>query len=431
MPQFKPGDVVQTVTGMPVTVKKYLAAGGQGEVYIADFNGEDKALKWYKRNVLPNPDKFYTNLKNNAAKGAPDPSFLWPITVTEREYGSFGYVMDLRDPEYHELTEFLVADVKFVSFKAAVEACIRIASAFRILHNNGMCYQDMNDGNFFINPKTGKVLICDNDNAAPNLSDTFILGTPGYMAPEVVLGQAQPSTSTDRFSLAVVLYMILCNEHPLEGRRWTKACLTPADERKLYGSMPLFVYDPDNDDNRPVPGVHNNEIMRWKFMPSYVQDAFIKALSQDALKNPGKRMRELDWLKVLVRFQGDIVSCPSCGGEVFVTDASDTPCDTCQQMLQVTHTLKLLDYSVTAARKTRVYRCQIDPSCNADSALDQVVRVVSRKDKPGVLGLMNATDNVILGITPSGKVNQVKPGDVVPLKAGIRLQVYDAEIGIQ
>ena len=39
-----------------------------------------------------------------------------------------------------------------------------------------MSYQDLNDGNFFIDPQTGKVLICDNDNVAVcnNAVDTDI-----------------------------------------------------------------------------------------------------------------------------------------------------------------------------------------------------------------------------------------------------------------
>lgn len=36
-----------------------------------------------------------------------------------------------------------------------------------MLHRHGYSYQDLNDGNFFINPESGDVLICDNDNVMP------------------------------------------------------------------------------------------------------------------------------------------------------------------------------------------------------------------------------------------------------------------------
>lgn len=431
MDQFHAGKVIQTPLGIPVKIIRYLAGGGQGDVYEVEFNGEHKALKWYRNpKTMKNPKLFYDNLKRNASKGSPDKAFLWPITVTEIVDGSFGYVMDLRPDSYHELSEFMLGQVGFTSFKAATEACIRIVSAFRILHNSGRCYQDMNDGNFFIEPKSGKVLICDNDNVAENNTETFIVGTPRYIAPEIVLGTAEPSTQTDRFSLAVVLFMILCMNHPLEGKHWLVPCLTPEVERKLYGSAALFIYDKDDDSNRPAKGVHNNVIKRWGYMPTYIQDAFLTAFGKEAIREPGRRLRELDWLKVLVRFQSDIVRCQSCGNEVFIADASSTPCDKCGQILDVSNTLKVNGYSVTAAKGTRIYRCQLG-SCNADQALMPIGQVVASSKNPKALGFRNVTDQVMIGVSPSGKKNQVKPGDVVPLKAGIKLEVYDCTMCIE
>lgn len=42
---------VKTLLGGIVKVEKFLAEGGQGGVYIADYNGQKKALKWYKKEV--------------------------------------------------------------------------------------------------------------------------------------------------------------------------------------------------------------------------------------------------------------------------------------------------------------------------------------------------------------------------------------------
>ena len=38
--------------------------------------------------------------------------------------------------------------------------------ALGLFITGGYSYQDLNDGNFFINPQSGDVLICDNDNVA-------------------------------------------------------------------------------------------------------------------------------------------------------------------------------------------------------------------------------------------------------------------------
>ena len=45
--KFKLGDVIGCV-GSPVKVVRWLAEGGQGDVYIVEQNGQQKALKWYK-----------------------------------------------------------------------------------------------------------------------------------------------------------------------------------------------------------------------------------------------------------------------------------------------------------------------------------------------------------------------------------------------
>ncbi len=429
MAQFQPGKVIKTDFGAPIKIIKYLAGGGQGDVYVVEYGGKKKALKWYK-NAGKDPDSFYENLKRNADKGSPDKAFLWPEAVTEKTEGSFGYIMDLRPDGYHELSEFMLArDVKFSSFKAAVEACIKTVSAFRILHNQGMSYQDLNDGNFFINPKTGDVLICDNDNVAPNGTNMGVIGKPRYMAPEIVLGSSMPNTQTDRFSLALILFVILCNNHPFEGKKSLVPCLTSVEAEKLYGSEILFVCDPNDKSNAPVKNIHTNVIARWSFMPDYIKDAFLKAFSQQAIKEPGRRLRELDWLKVLVRFRSDIVKC-GCGNEVFIKDTSTTRCDGCKKPMPITHAIKLPEYAITAAKGSRIYRCQLGV-CNADEALTPVALVVSKDDAPDVLGFKNMTANILKATTPSGKMKQVQPQEVVPFKSGIMIEAFDSKIELE
>lgn len=431
MEQFNPGKVLHDSYGTPIKIVSYIADGGQGYVYKVSYKGEMKALKWYKESALKDPKAFYENLKRNMERGSPDKCFLWPQAVTGKEEGSFGYVMDLKPDDYVELADVLLTNGGggFRSFKAVTEACIQIVSAFRKLHGIGYSYQDMNSGNFFIHPGTGHVLIGDNDNVAPNETYTGILGTPQFMAPEIVMGQAKPGVHTDEFSLAIVLFLILCANHPLEGKHWVCPCLTPEHEKALYGSSALFIFDPADSSNRPVKGIHNNVLKRWNWLPEYLKDAFRTAFSQEAIRNPNKRLKEVNWLKVLLRFQSDIVRCPSCRNEIFIINAASTKCEKCGRMYNVQHTLGLYEYAVTAAKNTRIYKCQLG-ICNADEALIPAATVVARQDDPNVLGLMNTSGETVVGITPSGKQNMVKPMEVIPLKTGIKVKIFNGEIEI-
>ena len=63
----------------------------------------------------------------------------------------------------------------------------------------------------FFDPDTGDVLICDNDNVSANgIDNSSVYGTPRFMAPEIVMGQAKPSRNTDLYSLAVLLFYMVC-----------------------------------------------------------------------------------------------------------------------------------------------------------------------------------------------------------------------------
>lgn len=431
MSQFNPGKVLKVLpkkgekVGSSVKIIKHLGGGGQGDVYLVDHNGEKKALKWYK-NLGTDPAAFYNNLVRNAEREAPDKAFLWPEAIMENYEGFFGYLMPLRPEGYYDLTDYMLSQVSFDSFTVAVEACIRIVSAFRILHIEGYSYQDLNDGNFFINPKTGDVLICDPDNIAPDKTNTGIIGKLRYMAPEIVCKKAMPSRKTDYFSMAIILFIVLCMNHPLEGKRSLVPCLTNEIAEKLYGSDALFICDPHDNSNAPVKNIHNNVIERWGFLPEYVKDAFIKALSQDAIKDPNRRLRELDWLKVLTRFRSDIVRC-SCGSDVFIKNATTTRCDVCGKPMVIDHALELPDYPLTAKNGTHIYRCQLG-ICNADVALKPVALVVAKKDNPAALGVKNMSDQIWLATTTLGTTRQVPPGEIIPFKSGIAVEVYDSKI---
>lgn len=183
--ELKNNSSIILTNGATAKVIKELGRGGQGIVYLVEVGGQQMALKWY---LNPMPKKFYNNLEDNISKGAPSDAFLWPEYLTTKQKGSFGYIMKIRPQGYHEFGHYLLARARFKSFDAMVNAAMKICEGFKSLHLSGLSYQDLNDGNFFIHPETGDVLICDNDNIFPDGDNSGILGKARYMAPEVVIG---------------------------------------------------------------------------------------------------------------------------------------------------------------------------------------------------------------------------------------------------
>ena len=264
MSELRTGETISLQGGGKVTIKKELGRGGQGIVYQVDYNGKDEALKWYLKDE---GDLFYRNLQRNVNSTPPSSNFLWPLRITERQNESFGYVMHLRPKGYYELGDFFTAKVRFKNYDSVLHAAINICNGFLRLHLSGYSYQDLNEGNFFINPENGDLLICDNDNVAANRTESGIKGKSRYMAAEVVNGGV-PNIQSDVFSLAIVLYRLFMLDHPFEGMTTLKyVCLTDEVERNIYGEGAIFAWDREDNSNRPHPQIHYNAHLRWGWCP--------------------------------------------------------------------------------------------------------------------------------------------------------------------
>ena len=408
MTELSTGTKITLSNGGYVTINKELGRGGQGIVYLVDYQGKPKALKWY----LNAPDQsFYNNLNANILNGSPSDAFLWPKAITERQKGSYGYVMDLRPKNYFEFGNFLMAKAKFVSFDAMFNAAMKICNGFMMLHRFGYSYQDLNDGNFFIDPKTGDVLICDNDNVMPQGEKSGIMGKARYMAPEVVAGGI-PDKYSDRYSLSVILFMLFYANHPLEGAKVVACpCMTEAYEKKFYGSEAVFIYNPNDKSNLPVRGIHQNVIRRWPVLPAVLRETFTREFSEEMLRNPQKRMIEQNWEKVIATLRDSLVVCPHCKGETFIEEGKNT-CMDCGKSIDTALKLKLGARTLYLTEGTKLY---IDHDNTAD------VQVL-RDANAGMLLLKNLSPDVTWAAeTPSGKTKAVAPGEMMPVKAGIKV----------
>ena len=422
MKEFQKGQRIKTVTGGELEVVEKLGEGGQGVVYKVLYNGEMLALKWYFANKLRDPVRFYRNIQNNIKQGAPTDAFLWPLEITENFEGSFGYLMKLRPSEYKDFSLFLLAKAKFSSIDAIINAALNITNGFRELHRSGFSYQDLNDGNFFVNPKTGDVLICDNDNVAPYGENLGIAGKCRYMAPEVVVGKKRPDIHTDRFSLAVVLYLLLFCNHPLEGRATMCPCLTEENERKFYGTNPIFVWDPSNDSNRPVRGVHVNEIRFWPVYPEFVRKTFEQAFSQKKMigNDITHRVQEKEWQEVFTALRDVLVTCPACRNETFMDlNVNSCTCMNCGKPVPKYPVLKVKKYKAVLAPEKKIYECHVIH--DSDGFKETKGSVVTAKNDPRLLGLRNESGNNWSVVLPNGTSKQYANGQVIKIERGIKV----------
>lgn len=427
MGNLKVHDKLDIQAGGQVEVLDEFGSGGQGTVYKVSYNGKTYALKWYHPGVFKGKENdFYKNLENNISNGAPTDAFLWPKAITKVYNDQFGYLMDVRPSGYEELTNFFVGgrkqkQARFKSFYALCTAAINIIEAFRALHNNGYSYQDINNGNFFINPENGDVLICDNDNVSPFGTNLGIMGKQRWMAPEIVMGKNDPDKNSDRFSLAVVLFRLLFINHPLEGRYSTPPCMTKELEQKYYGSAPIFVYDPTTSENRPIPGTDHNLKLFWNVYPDYVKDAFIRAFSHDVMMNQKPRILEKEWMDIFIRLRTEIGRCPYCGQETFYTfkGSHDIPCMECGKKIPITNALQIKNQILPIFPGLKISLWTVDSSL--EDIRTQVAEVVKNPKDPRLLGLRNLSQRTWSVNLPDGSQRPLPPQQVVPVRAGFEI----------
>lgn len=447
MTELKIGQEIEMEYGEHAKVLKVIGSGGQGIVYLVEFNGMKWALKWYDINKIKKPQEFRANIQNNINDGAPSNKFLWPKYLTkETSDGTFGYLMELKPASFDSFVDILntyklVIDpltgravketVRFTSLYAMVTAVINIVNAFRQLHRAGKSYQDLNDGGFFINVNTGAVLVCDCDNIAPDGSNFGIGGKPGYMAPEVVRGISKPNVQTDKYSLAVVLFKLLFRGDPMEGEKVIKdICLTESSELKHYGQNAVFVYDPVDKSNRPVRGIHDNVIKFWRLYPDYIRDAFITSFTT-GITDPNKRIIENEWQKLFIRLRSEIIMC-GCGRTNF-TSMFEKPDDKTYKCPKCGMTFSTLGFSNRSYRMPlylgcKFYKCEIDP--DSDDFLSVAGELVENSLKPGVLGIKNTSDKTWRVRMPDGVFYYVEPGKGCPIWHGLEIDFGDVKAQI-
>jgi DNA-binding helix-hairpin-helix protein with protein kinase domain len=422
-PQGLPsGQRIATSSGRSGTVGALLGSGGQGDVYALVMDGVTFALKWYHPHYVQMDATLRMRLDRSVRRGAPTEDFLWPLDLVDLTGStSFGYVMPLRADSFVSIRDLIAPPPRRLDLPLGRRAaiCLHLARNFLELHASGFCYQDINFGNVFIEPASGRVLICDNDNVNVDGADASIYGTRKFMAPEVVRREVLPSSRTDLFSLAVLFFYILLGWHPLDGRREAEIKLLNAPaELRLYGTEPLFMFDAANTANGPVEGFHDPIVARWESLPSRLRGLFERAFTQ-GLHNPAARILETEWRNALAAVPDAVFACGECGFEhvadkQFLAAGSGGSCRACMEPLAMPPILILGDRALTLEAGRTIGRELLD----GRGAATPAARVDAHPQRPELLGLRNLTDAAWKVTLSDASAHSVAPGQTVRILPG-------------
>lgn len=414
--------------GTRYIIKDVLGVGGQGEVYLVNDGKNNYAFKYY----IDNPDSdFKYNLKNNILKGSPSKNFLWPKELIEFDDNSCGYLMDLRPKEYCSFVSYLTGKTKFKSKRVLLDWCIELVKSFKQLHEKGFSYQDLNDGSFFLNPDTGEILICDNDNVTADKRNLGILGKMRYMAPEIVRGdideytkdRQMPDIHSDRFSLAIILFLALCLGNPFEGECLKKYTIIDEHaEYEMFGTNPIYIYNQNDESNRPIRGYHTAIFKRYPFLPIYIKDAFHRTFVLGLEDRENSRTTEIEWLRLLCKYRDELITC-ECGEEYiygFNEKKVHDKCPYCKKETRRFTYIQIGKNKVLLEPNKFLYQFHIDKYSSEYNK--QIAKVIQNKNNPSLWGLKLNLENDVYIKDKEGNEKTISKDGVIPLVSNLKIQ---------
>jgi serine/threonine-protein kinase len=206
----------------PYRILRELGAGGMAIVYLGeDESGNRYAVKLplhVQAGDETSVKRFYREARS--ARGVRHPN-LCPV----HDVGQDGkqYFLAMAWIEGETLAHRLAAGERFLT-RRALELTRTLAEALQAAHEAGIVHRDLKPSNIMLRPDGQPVIIdfgmakrFDNSETLLTLTGS-IGGTPGYMAPEQIVGSAdEVGPPCDIYALGVVLYELLTGSTPFTG----------------------------------------------------------------------------------------------------------------------------------------------------------------------------------------------------------------------
>ena len=240
-----------------------------------------------------------------------------------------------------------------------------------------------------------------------------------------------PDVHSDRFSLAVILFMALCLGNPYEGERLKDyPIMDEQAEYEMYGDKPIFIYHKNDTSNRPIRGYHAGVLRRWPLMPIYIKEAFHRTFVDGLTDRENERTTELEWLRLLTRYRDELISC-SCGYQYAYGLAERNTLDTCP----LCKSKNQGEYCVLSVGKNRIvlepgkklYSHHLDKYSSLYN--DVVGEVIANKKNPALWGLRIKVGGDILIKDANGNERTIAAGGVIPIVKGLKIKFNETTIG--
>lgn len=328
-------EILLDKNGNPVPLGK----GGAGIVYIAR-RASDKKIFVFKEIIAKDDDAIKKQIRTNITnliekplkyRGKEIEALVKPIDVVDlKQSKHFGYIMEyVNTNDYMQLPK--IQGTGYLDAEILSKIMMNIACFLDSIHTRGKVYKDLSDGNILINKETGaiRVIDCDNINSSNKYETQTVMGTPGFMAPEIY-DTHSPTQTSDYFSMAVFFFKLLVNVDPFLGKKH-KGILHDKDGfKQIYSTDILYIFD-SQDDSNSIDGYYDDEIVKqiknfFNGLPKEIKQLFDKTFSS-GIRDVSQRATTQDWISVLESIQNTGCNvCPKCGYKNFYSQSKCLEC---------------------------------------------------------------------------------------------------------
>ncbi|MBP2648441.1 MAG: protein kinase, partial [Gemmatimonadetes bacterium] len=198
-------------------VERELGRGGMAVVYLARDVKHDRlvALKVLRPELSAalGRDRFLREIQVTARLQHPH---ILPVFDSGESSGHLWYTMPYVEGE---TLRARVAREGRLPVDTGIQLAREVASALAYAHDAGVIHRDIKPENILLS-RQGQALVADFGIAKALTSDEALtetglaLGTPSYMAPELILGERPVRPQADVYALGVVLYEVLTGVRP-------------------------------------------------------------------------------------------------------------------------------------------------------------------------------------------------------------------------
>jgi len=211
-----------------------LAAGGMGQVWLAEHRGLDiqVAVKFMRREVADDPvsvSRFEQEAKLAARIKSPHVVEVFDYDVTDSGL-PFIVMESLRGRDL----ETVVENGRTLGIGDTARVLVQVCKALTKAHAMGVIHRDIKAENVFVVQDEGvpTIKVLDFGVAKETSSEHTItlsgttVGTPAYMSPEQLFHPRDIDLRTDLWAIAVLVYRCLTGNFPFEGESFPSVCLS-------------------------------------------------------------------------------------------------------------------------------------------------------------------------------------------------------------